>query len=163
RGIAGRDVTEDRARWIGRGLAETLYEGRGPVVVSRDMRLHSPALSAALVQGLRAGGCDVLDIGLAATPMNYWAINHYRGAGGVDAGNGMAGLFMPRLCERYPWLEALPLYWELDGSFPNHEADPLRPENLEPVSALVRERRCDFGAAFDGDADRFVVVDERGE
>jgi len=80
----------------------------------------------------------------------------------VDAGNGMAGLTVPKVFEGLP-LELTPLYFELDGSFPNHEANPLVPENLRDLQAKVRESSADIGLAFDGDADRCFVVDERGE
>jgi phosphomannomutase len=80
----------------------------------------------------------------------------------VDAGNGMAGLTVPKVFARLP-LELTPLYFELDGSFPNHEANPLVPENLRDLQAKVRETSADIGLAFDGDADRCFVVDERGE
>ncbi|MGI8681781.1 MAG: phosphomannomutase/phosphoglucomutase [Mycobacteriales bacterium] len=80
----------------------------------------------------------------------------------VDAGNGMAGLTVPTVFAGLP-LELTPLYFELDGSFPNHEANPLVPENLRDLQAKVRETSADIGLAFDGDADRCFVVDERGE
>jgi len=80
---------------------------------------------------------------------------------GVDAGNGMGGLTMPRLAERLP-IELHPLYFELDGSFPNHEANPMKVETLQDLSDLVVREKLDFGIAFDGDADRFALVDEHG-
>jgi phosphomannomutase len=248
RGIVGQELSEERARLIGLALAQELFrDGGGPVVISRDMRGHSPALSAALAQGLCEGGCPVLDIGLAATPMNYWANVHYRARGsvmvtashngpryngfkvsasnttpidystgldrvearvraweaegdpsatgeggtiseqagaleeylawmdgflvregrglkvGVDAANGMAGLFLPGWFEKRDWLQSAPLFWELDGSFPNHEADPLKAENLRDGQALVTREGCDFGACFDGDADRCMFIDEKGQ
>jgi phosphomannomutase len=256
RGIVGDDLTIERAHLIGRGLALEIFvaapatdESAGPIVVSRDMRGHSPQVSEALVRGLREGGCAVLDIGLCATPMNYWANAHFAargsvmvtashngpryngfkvsGAGatpidhssgldrvearvraweadgapapgstsdgtaavekqadvlsdylewmdgflvrdgkplrvGVDASNGMAGLFLPGWFASRPWLDPRPLFWELDGLFPNHEADPLKAENLRDVQALVQREGCDFGACFDGDADRCMFVDETG-
>jgi phosphomannomutase len=86
----------------------------------------------------------------------------------VDAGNGMAGLTVPAVLEQAAGLPALPLdvvplYFELDGTFPNHEANPLEPENLRDLQAAVVEHGADLGLAFDGDADRCFVVDERGE
>ncbi|PWH05150.1 phosphomannomutase/phosphoglucomutase [Brachybacterium endophyticum] len=80
----------------------------------------------------------------------------------VDAGNGMAGLTVPALAERVPTLELIGLHLDLDGSFPHHPADPTDPENLVELSAAVREHGADVGLAFDGDADRCVVVDETG-
>ncbi|RBY80027.1 phosphomannomutase/phosphoglucomutase [Blastococcus sp. TF02-09] len=80
----------------------------------------------------------------------------------VDAGNGMGGHTVPVVLADLP-LEIVPLYFELDGSFPNHEANPLDPANLVDLQAAVREHGADIGLAFDGDADRVFVVDERGE
>ena len=80
----------------------------------------------------------------------------------VDAGNGMGGHTVPAVLGGLP-LEIVPLYFELDGNFPNHEANPLEPANLVDLQALVRESGADIGLAFDGDADRCFVVDERGE
>lgn len=247
RGVVEQELSEQRAYWIGRALAGEVFENKSPIVVTRDMRTHSPILSGALVRGLSEGGCDVIDVGLAATPMNYWANNFYNAAGSVtvtashngpqyngfkvsgpgatprdfvtgldrveafvlqaesghdeikankmgqvtqaegalekyldwmaqfiemgdtkvriaiDAANGMAGSFLPHFAERFGWLEVVPLYWELDGTFPNHEADPLKAENLHDVQAKTREMKCDFGVAYDGDADRCMFVDEQGE
>lgn len=239
-------LTPQLAYLIGRGLASTVFEGADPIVVSHDMRTHSPEMAAQLARGLSAGGCEVLDIGLAPTPMNYWANVHYGAAGSVsvtashngpeyngfkvsgpgavpldyaaglrgveawvqsalrlpvapfgeaagvrtvegaldlyldwmdgffkvpverplrivvDTANGMGGFFLPEWARRHPNVEVLPLYWELDGNFPNHEADPLKEENLHDVQRAVREQGCDFGVAFDGDADRCMFVDETG-
>lgn len=247
RGVVGKDLTAERAHWIGRALAAEVFEKRGPIVVTRDMRTHSPALTQALIRGLTEGGCNVIDVGLAATPMNYWANNFYGAEGSVtvtashngpeyngfkvsgpqatprdfitgldrveafvleaesghdeiaadepgtvtaaegaleayldfmvtfvapgeckvkiaiDAANGMAGSFLPEFVRRFDWLETVPLYWDLNGTFPNHEADPLKAENLRDVQAKTRETSCDFGVAYDGDADRCMFVDEKGE
>ena len=80
----------------------------------------------------------------------------------VDAGNGMGGHTVPTVLGGVP-LEVVPLYFELDGTFPNHEANPLDPKNLVDLQARVRAEGADLGLAFDGDADRCFVVDERGE
>jgi phosphomannomutase len=82
----------------------------------------------------------------------------------VDAGNGMAGLTMPTVAERLgsERVEVVEMYFELDGSFPNHEANPIEPENLRDLQARVLEEGADLGLAFDGDADRCFVVDEKG-
>lgn len=80
----------------------------------------------------------------------------------VDAGNGMAGHTAPAVLGPIDSITLLPLYFDLDGSFPNHEANPLDPANLEDLQAFVRETGADIGLAFDGDADRCFVVDERG-
>jgi phosphomannomutase len=80
----------------------------------------------------------------------------------VDAGNGMGGHTVPVVLSGLP-LEIVPLYFELDGTFPNHEANPLDPANLVDLQAAVREHGADIGLAFDGDADRVFVVDENGD
>ena len=79
----------------------------------------------------------------------------------VDAGNGMAGHTVPRVFDGLP-ITLVPLYFELDGTFPNHEANPIDPENLRDLQRAVLESGADIGLAFDGDADRCFVVDERG-
>ena len=80
----------------------------------------------------------------------------------VDAGNGMAGHTVPKVFDGLP-ITLIPLYFELDGTFPNHEANPIEPENLRDLQRAVTEHHADIGLAFDGDADRCFVVDERGE
>jgi len=80
----------------------------------------------------------------------------------VDAGNGMAGHTVPVVFEGLP-LTLIALYFELDGTFPNHEANPIDPENLRDLQQAVKDNNADIGLAFDGDADRCFVVDERGE
>lgn len=246
RGIVGDYLTPRLAYLIGRGLAARVFQAGQSVALTRDMRTHSPELFAELARGLNDGGVSTLEIGLAPTPMNYWAINEYatdggvqvtashngpayngfkvsgaravpfdynsalrhvesyvndalasgdpapvahRGVGrhiedaldgyldwmatfadfgerrlriGVDAGNGMGGFFLPDFFARFPQFELVPLYFDLDGTFPNHEADPLKAENLADIERLVRERNLDLGVAFDGDADRCMFTDERG-
>ncbi|MHC6628009.1 phosphomannomutase/phosphoglucomutase [Streptomyces globosus] len=80
----------------------------------------------------------------------------------VDAGNGMGGHTVPTVFDGLP-LELVPMYFELDGTFPNHEANPLDPKNIVDLQARVKAEGADLGLAFDGDADRCFVVDERGE
>lgn len=80
----------------------------------------------------------------------------------VDAGNGMAGKIFPEL-EPYVPFQVEELYFELDGTFPNHIANPLEPKNLADVQAAIRKQGCDAGVAFDGDGDRAVLLDETGE
>jgi phosphomannomutase len=80
----------------------------------------------------------------------------------ADAANGMAGLVVPSLFERLP-LHLVPLYMELDGTFPNHPADPIQPENQEDLKRAVLDEGCDLGLAFDGDADRVFLVDEHAQ
>ena len=246
RGIYPDQLDEELARKIGFAVQFILDDedraASNTVVVSRDMRSHSTPLKAALIDGLRSGGLDVLDIGLATTPMNYFAVGHLGAAGGVqvtashnparynglkfsrrdaqpvsgdhgillleekvasgdlpvaesrgrleegeifdaygrhvsgmlrqppearrlkvvvDAANGMGAIYRPLL--EAAGIELVPLYFELDGTFPNHEANPLRVENLADVSAEVRRTGADLGVAFDGDADRAAFVDEHGE
>ncbi|MFX0575583.1 phosphomannomutase/phosphoglucomutase [Nocardia nepalensis] len=81
----------------------------------------------------------------------------------VDAGNGMGGHTVPEVLGTVGQLTVVPLYFELDGSFPNHEANPLDPKNLVDLQDLVRKSGADIGLAFDGDADRCFVVDENGD
>ena len=80
----------------------------------------------------------------------------------VDAGNGMAGYTAPAIFERLN-VELIPLYFELDGTFPNHEANPIDPKNLRDLQKAVKKHNADLGLAFDGDADRCFLVDENGE
>ncbi|MFC9299258.1 phosphomannomutase/phosphoglucomutase [Streptomyces sp. NPDC057011] len=80
----------------------------------------------------------------------------------VDAGNGMGGHTVPTVFEGLP-LDVVPMYFELDGTFPNHEANPLDPKNIVDLQARVIAEGADLGIAFDGDADRCFIVDERGE
>jgi phosphomannomutase len=248
RGLYPSQLDEARARQIGLAFqfvldAEDRAQGN-TVVVSRDMREHSPSLMTALSGGITSGGLDVLDIGLATTPMNYFAVGHEKAAGGVqttashnpaeyngfkfsrhearpvsgdhgialmeakvtagdlprapqsgfirtgeifdaysehvlsflkpapagrqerrlkvavDAANGMGTIYKPIL--EAAGIDLVPLYFELDGRFPNHEANPLKEENLKDLERLVRESDADLGVAFDGDADRAAFVDETG-
>ena len=78
----------------------------------------------------------------------------------IDAGNGMAGKIVPDLFKKLP-CELIPMYFELDGSFPNHIPSPIEPENIKPLRDRVLKEKADLGAAFDGDADRMFLVDEK--
>jgi len=80
----------------------------------------------------------------------------------IDAANGMAGVMLPPVLERIP-IDAVPYYFEPDGTFPNHEPNPLLPENREFVIGKVREDGAELGVAFDGDADRCFFIDDTGE
>lgn len=244
RGIYPAQINEDIARQIGNAFQHVLdAEDRAlgnTVVVSRDMRSHSEGLEKALIEGITSAGLDVLEIGLATTPMNYFAIGDQRAAGGaqttashnpaeyngfkfsrhgarpvsgdhgialleekvksgdlpkadqpgqvshgeifedyrkhilsflrnpeakrlkvvVDAANGMSTIYKPILEELN--IELIPLYFELDGTFPHHEANPLKEENLHDLMHAVKEHHADLGVAFDGDADRAAFVDEHG-
>ena len=245
RGLYPSQLDEDIARQIGLAFPhilteEDLAQGR-QVVVGRDMRSHSEPLVQALIEGLLDGGLDVLDIGLATTPMNYFAVGYLGTAGGLqvtashnparyngiklsrhgarpvsgdqgiprleqlvqsgelkpaekrgevqkgeifeiygnfllsrlsrpegarrlkvvaDAANGMGTLYQPLL--EQAGIDLIPLYFELDGTFPNHEANPLKLENLRDLCAAVKEHGADLGVSFDGDGDRSALVDEKG-
>jgi phosphomannomutase len=246
RGIVPSQLNEEIAYKIGLSFQHVLdAEDRAngnTMVVSRDMREHSERLQQALVRGLTDSGLDVLDIGLAATPMNYFAISHFKAAGGVqvtashnpaqyngfkfsrhgarpvsgdhgialmerkvqegdlpkaatpgkvtrgevfqdylkhilsflrqdnqgprlkvvaDAANGMATIDRPIL--EAMGIELTTIFFELDGTFPNHEANPLKEENLRDLQRAVRKAGADLGIAFDGDADRAAFLDETGE
>jgi phosphomannomutase len=244
RGIYPSEINEAKARQIGLAfqhvLDETDRDGSNTVVVGRDMRSHSEPLERALIDGLTAAGLDVLEIGLATTPMTYFAVGHTGAAGGVqvtashnpsrynglkfsrrgarpvsgdhgialmeekvaagdlpeagrrgtvergditeayrrhvlghladppgaplkvvaDAANGMGTLYRPLL--EAMGIELVPLYFELDGAFPNHEANPLKEENLRDLQEAVLAEEAAFGVSFDGDADRSAFVDENG-
>jgi phosphomannomutase len=240
RGLYGSELDEDGAYRIGRAYVEHFE----PQVISvgRDMRLSSPTMAAAVINGAADGGADVLDIGLVGTEMVYHAVGSLaldggicvtashnpaeytgmkivrRGAlpvGGdsglldiraraeagsgpvarrgtvreedvwpsfvekvlsfvdldsinplrvvVDAANGMAGVMLPPVLARIPQLDVVRCHFEPDGSFPNHEPNPLLPENREFVVRTTTEEGADLGVAFDGDADRCFFVDDTGE
>jgi phosphomannomutase len=80
----------------------------------------------------------------------------------IDTANGMGGKVVPAVFDRLP-MRVVPLYFELDGTFPNHPADPIQPENLKDLQAAVLREGADLGLAFDGDADRVFLVDERAD
>ena len=80
----------------------------------------------------------------------------------IDAGNGMAGFTAPAVMEQLN-VELIPMYFELDGNFPNHEANPIEPENLKALQKKVKKEKADIGLAFDGDADRCFLIDENGD
>ena len=80
----------------------------------------------------------------------------------VDAGNGMGGIIVPRLFKKLP-CRLIPMYFELDGNFPNHPANPIEPENIADLRRRIIEEKADFGVAFDGDADRMFLIDENAK
>ena len=80
----------------------------------------------------------------------------------IDAGNGMAGFTAPAVMEKLN-VELIPMYFELDGNFPNHEANPIEPENLKDLQVMVKKHKADIGLAFDGDADRCFLINEKAE
>jgi phosphomannomutase len=241
RGIYPAELDEAGARAIGRAYVEQFSPQR--IAVGRDMRLSSPTIAAALIEGAAAAGAEVLDIGLVGTEMVYFAVGDLGLDGGVmvtashnpkdytgmkivragalpvggdsglldvaeramsegqslgpgpkgrvrkediwpafvervlsfidpaalrplkvviDAANGMAGAMLPPVLERLP-VDAVECYFEPDGSFPNHEPNPLLPENREFIVRKTLEEGADLGVAFDGDADRCFFVDDTGE
>lgn len=241
RGKVGSELTPDVTHNIGRAFADWLPT-QGPVAVGRDMRPDSAELAAALVEGLRKQGRNVIDIGQVTSDMIYFAVGHLNLAGGVmitashnpgeyngikfcreeakpvgqesglfevrdkiiaqdfqpeasqagaleekdvteawithvlsfveqdklqplkiavDAGNGMAGKIFPELEPHVPW-EVTEMYFELDGTFPNHEANPLKFETLTDLIKTIKDNGLDGGIAFDGDGDRAFLVDETG-
>jgi phosphomannomutase len=241
RGLYPAEVNEQAARLIGR--AYVAYLGAKRIAVSRDMRVSSPSLAKAFIDGAREQGATVVDYGLAATDMLYFAVarngfdggaqvtashnpGKYNGikmvrkeafplsgdagigeirdmvirgtipapalsAGGyengtmldeyvntvmafidrsaikpfnvvLDAGSGMAGLVAPRLFDRLP-CKTTRLCFEIDGTFPHHEANPLIEENRREIVERVVAERADIGIAWDGDADRCFFIDGGGE
>jgi phosphomannomutase len=241
RGIYPDEIDEETARAIGVGFAEYLKPQR--VALGRDMRLSSPALAAAFIDGVTGQGVDVVDYGMIATDMLYFAVaadghdggaeitashnpKQYNGmklvrqqalplsgdagigdirdmiAGNrlpgpaarrgqvsqrdtlgayvdhvfsfidpsiirpfnvvLDAGSGMAGLVAPKLFERLP-CKTTRLCFEIDGRFPNHEANPLLEENRRDIVERVIAEKADIGIAWDGDADRCFFIDGTGE
>lgn len=239
RGVYQDELDEEGAYAIGRAYVEQFEPKR--IAVGRDMRLSSPSMAAALIEGAVDAGADVLDLGMVGTEMVYFAVGELGLDGGVcvtashnpkqytgmkivragalpvggesglldvrdralgpfapsarrgtaeardiwaefvdkvlsfvdvsaigplrvviDAANGMAGAMLPPVLERLP-VDAVTCYFEPDGSFPNHEPNPLLPENREFIVAKTLEERADLGVAYDGDADRCFFVDDTGE
>jgi len=240
RGLYPSQLDEDGAYEIGRAYAE--HFAPRTIAVGRDMRLSSPSMAAATVEGAADGGADVLDLGLVGTEMVYFAVGELALEGGicvtashnpaeytgmkivrrgalpvggdsgledvrsralagfgaverrgevraenvwpafvdkvlsfvdleairplkvvVDAANGMAGVMLPPVLDRIPQLDVVRCYFEPDGSFPNHEPNPLLPENREFIVRKTVEESADLGVAYDGDADRCFFVDDTGE
>ena len=237
RGIVGKSLTLGVARLIGRAVgSEARDRDLHEIVVGRDGRLSGPDLVAALIQGLRSTGIDVIDIGAVPTPVAYFAgydlrtgscisvtgshnppdyngfkivlggetlsedaiqglyrriaAEHFvEGMGGlqtvdvsqdyirritddiqierklkvvVDCGNGIPGAIAPAVLEGIG-CEVIPLYCEVDGTFPNHHPDPSDPANLLDLIMSVKQVGADLGLAFDGDGDRLGVVTASGE
>lgn len=238
RGVVGRDLNPKVAALIGHAIGSVLQvQGLRDIVVGRDGRLSGPELSAGLIEGLRRAGCNVIDIGLAPTPVVYFASYHLRTGSCVavtgshnppdyngfkivvggetlsgaaitelyqrisegqlhvaaetgsyeqravnadyiqriaddlqldrplkvvaDAGNGVAGELAQPLLEAIG-AEVIPLYCDVDGTFPNHHPDPSDPANLQDLIQTVKRFDADIGLAFDGDGDRLGVVTREG-
>ena len=103
---------------------------------------------------------DYVDYLLARFPKNTFKKRKLKIV--IDAGNGMAGFTAPAVMEQLN-VELIPMYFELDGNFPNHEANPIEPENLKALQKKVKKETADIGLAFDGDADRCFLIDENGD
>ena len=103
---------------------------------------------------------DYVDYLLARFPKNTFKKRKLKIV--IDAGNGMAGFTAPAVMEQLN-VELIPMYFELDGNFPNHEANPIEPENLKALQKKVKKEKADIGLAFEGDADRCFLIDENGD
>ena len=103
---------------------------------------------------------DYVDYLLARFPKNTFKKRKLKVV--IDAGNGMAGFTAPAVMQRLN-VDLTPMYFELDGDFPNHEANPIEPENLKALQKKVKKEKADIGLAFDGDADRCFLIDENGD
>jgi phosphomannomutase len=132
-------VRADAERFLADGLPA--YDGTPGTVTQQDLLADYAAYMKRLVPGIES-----------VRPLKVV----------VDAGNGMGGYTVPAVFEGLP-LDSTAMYFELDGSFPNHEANPIEPANTADLQARVVELGADLGLAFDGDADRCFVIDERGE
>jgi phosphomannomutase len=103
---------------------------------------------------------DYVDYLLARFPKNTFKKRKLKVV--IDAGNGMAGFTAPAVMKKLN-VDLVPMYFELDGNFPNHEANPIEPENLKALQKKVKKEKADIGLAFDGDADRCFLIDENGD
>lgn len=146
--LAGaRPVGADTGLSEVKAIAQAVLDGNGPRPAERAGRLSTRNLLSSFVDHV----LSFVDVD-AMRPMRVVA----------DTANGMGGLVVPAVFERLPRLELEVMYGELDGTFPNHPADPLQPANQRDLQARVTGGAFDVGLAFDGDADRVFVVDEAG-
>jgi len=249
RGIYNKDFDDEMAyklglaysQWIKKEIKENK---KIKIVVGTDMRLSSPSLKKELIQGLREGGVDVINIVLASTPDFYFAVANYKYDGGIlisashnpaeyngfklvraravpiskdtgimelrdlvmkndfkkineelgsitrirsvlkhhiekslkyvdlkniklfkiviDPANAMGAMYFDELFKHLD-CEIIRMNWELDGTFPNHEADPFKPENVADLCKKVKAEKADLGIATDGDGDRIFFVTNEGE
>ena len=143
----------------GKGAAPVSYD----TGISEIERLALAAVPAPIPAGTLRGKLSLPDL---FPEYHRWLVGFSRQVKPfkivIDTGNGMMGKMLPGLLEQLP-CEIIPLFFEVDGSFPNHEPNPLNPANMRDVQAKVRETGADLGVAFDGDGDRVMFVDERGE
>ena len=236
RGIAEKDLTEGVVKSVAAAVSSVFTEKNiGQIIIGRDGRISSPRISETLIEKFLKCGIDVIDIGVAASPVFYFACHEWDINGGImitgshnppeyngmkvsvnqatiygdeikeilrriekgaspsgegrlekrdvvpayrdfikkgitvnrklkvviDSGNGVGGqIIIPALREK--GAEIISLFEEVDGNFPNHFPDPTVPENLKTLIEKVGETGADFGVAFDGDADRIGVIDEKG-
>src|SRR5579872_5276427 len=236
RGVADSELLSADVEHLGRGLGTYIRRQAGPSVsLGRDCRLSSTRLRDALLKGLLATGCNVVDIGVVPTPLLYYSKQHLNAEGAImitgshnppeyngfksmagaetlhgetiqevrklierrdfengsgsvkemdvvtpyvdeiasqfhfdrrvklvaDAGNGTAGPVIHRIFKKLN-IDATELFFEMDGTFPNHHPDPTVPSNLKHLVDAVDEKKAELGIAFDGDADRIGAVDENG-
>lgn len=125
-------------------------------------RISSGALPPPAAQAGSITSRDILD-DFAAHCLSFIDVNKIKPFKvAIDAGNGMAGETVPHVFKHLP-CQVIPLYFELDGNFPNHPASPIEPENMRDLQAAVLQYHCDLGVAFDGDADRMFIVDEKAD
>ncbi|MDQ3620037.1 MAG: phosphomannomutase/phosphoglucomutase [Actinomycetota bacterium] len=134
------------------GLAEIRALAEGEASVGTDAPGVDPGIEPVDILGDYAAHCRSFVDASLLRPLKV----------ALDAGNGMAGATVPIVFDPLPF-EVVPLFFELDGTFPNHPANPIEAENLVALQRVVREQKCDVGIAFDGDADRIFLVDETGE
>jgi phosphomannomutase/phosphoglucomutase len=233
RGVVGKDLDSDIVELIGKAFGTYI---KGSVAVGRDNRPSSKSLRDALVKGLLSTGCNVVDIGLATSPLVNFSVINFKTAGGVmvtgshdpkeynglklskgvyalrgkeilvikeiaesnnfskgkgrmryvnissvyvnfikrhiklkrrlkvviDCGNGTASFIAPKVFKALG-CKVVPLYCTLDSSFPHHIPNPVIRSNLKGLVKKVKSQKADLGLAFDGDADRLGVVDDKGK
>src|SRR4030042_1798921 len=178
RGIYPQDINEEMAYQVGRYFLHFLRKKSKKktltVGVARDIRYSSPELFRGLSKGIIHEGCNIIDLGLIITPALYFAVSHLRLDGGIiitasHNPNPFNGFKLTR--EKTIPLSAetgvfgmnvYPIYSKPDGDFPNHVPDPSFGNNLSDIVSLVRKKKPNFGIILDGDADRIIFIDEKG-
>src|SRR6266508_2539738 len=164
RGTVGDQLTPQGARAIGQAVATLAWERlrRAPrLAVGRDNRPSGPALAEAVLSGIEAVGGHAVDVGELPTPALYFATHVLD----VDGGVQVTGSHNPPAFNGFKVVlggDAVALFCESDGTFPNHHPDPTVPENLRDLQAAVAREVPELGIAFDGDGDRIGAVDEGG-